>query len=268
MWKKRGSAPVLVALLSLGFMSQSPVPEANKRRIAGTECVNCGEQPLPAVASPIPAHLALYLAGTGALNASESFANYLRQLQFQTTHLGVNPILLAGSPAFYRPFGPLPSFPSYALPTVSSPVTFVKPDSSRQIFGGLTGDPSLQYLVKPIGAQPGVSVGVALGAQDATATADTDSQTPRIGTSSFNIPAPKPDRLSGGANASVSGLTGSRAVPKTARPEVEFTVNGEKAPAGFFRPAGSPPLKPVAAAEQNTSPNPIKDAIIKHSFAR
>jgi hypothetical protein len=268
MWKKRSSAPVLVALLSLGFMSQSPVPEANVRRIAGTECVNCGEQPLPGVKSPIPAHLALYLAGTGALNASESFANYLRQLQFQTTHMGVNPILLAGSPAFYRPFGPLPSFPNYALPTVSTPVTFVKPDSSRQIFGGLTGDPSLQYLVKPIGPQPGVSVGLALGAQDAAVTVEGQGSAPQIGTSTFNTPVLRPERLSNGADVRVSGLTGSRVIPKTARPEVEFTVNGDKAPAGFIRPAGSPPLKPVASAEPNDSPNPIKEAIIKHSFAR
>lgn len=271
MWKKRYSAPALVALLSLGFMSQSPVPEANIRRIAGTECVNCGEQPLPGVASPVPAHLVLYLAGTGALNASESFASYLRQLQFQTTHLGVNPILIAGSPAFYRPFGPLPSFPSYALPTVSSPVSFVKPDSSRQIFGGLSGDPSLQYLVKPIGAAPAVTVGAALGAQDASATAAVDNpanQAPRIGPSSFNMPAPKPDRLSPASDIRVSGLTGSRPVPTTTGPVVEFTVNGQKAPAGFIRPAGSPPLKPVAAAEQNPSPNPIKDAIIKQSYAR
>lgn len=263
--RNRLLAPSLTALLSLGFISQSPVGDQSVRRIAGVDCIDCGTIPLPTVQSPLPANLAQHLSANATLTGTELFALYARQLEINQRLFAVNPILVPGSMAFYRPFGqPAPSFPSYALPGLRD-ISLVKPDSSRQIFGGLMSDPALRHLVTPSAPAPSQTVGAVLGSQDTSSLLPGLTVENRPLTGDLVVPKSQ-DRIA--QEHRTSSLVGSRPVPREQRPEVQFTVNGAAAPAGFFRAPGSPAPKPVAATEPNNSPNPIRDAIIRHSFVR
>lgn len=268
MSNKRNLAPCLIALLSLGFMSHSPMDEQSVRRIAGVDCVDCGTIPLPTVQSPLSASLTQHVSASATLTGTELFALYARQLELSKNLLAVNPILVPGSMAFYRPFGqPVPTFPSYALPGLRD-ISLVKPDSSRQIFGGLMSDPALRHLVAPLApTPPSQTVGAVLGAQDTAALVPGSKSESRPFTGDLVVPK-KQDRIA--QEHRTSSLIGSREVrpSEPRRPTVEFTVNGAPAAAGFFRPAGSPAPKPVAVSEQPQSPNPVRDAIIRHSFVR
>ena len=263
--RNRLLAPSLAALLSLGFMSQSPVGDQSVRRIAGVDCIDCGTIPLPTVQSPLPANLAQHVSANATLTGTELFALYARQLEINQRLFSVNPILVPGAMAFYRPFGqPAPTFPSYALPGLRD-IRLVKPHSSWQIFGGLMSDPALRHLVTPSAPAPSQTVGAVLGSQDTSAPLPGPTVENRALTGDLLVPKSQ-DRIA--QEHRTSSLVGSRPVPREQRPEVQFTVNGAAAPAGFFRAPGSPMPKPVAATEPNNSPNPVRDAIIRHSFVR
>ena len=279
MWKKRFATPALVALLSSGFMSQSPVTEPTKRRIAAFDCVGCNEPGAPAIASPLPPQFAQYLLATGYSSSTDLYASFARSLEFQARNPSVNPILIAGSPAFFRPFGLLPTFPSYALPSIASfQVNLAKPDTSKQLFGGLMSDPALRHLLVPSSSQaaaaPVITVGTTLATQDLAATLGAGAEsspaasTPARPLTGDLVVPQKEDRLPNSPVSQSSSLTGSRPVRQVARPEVAFTVNGAPAPAGFARAPGSPAPAPVKISVPDQSPNPIRDAIVRHSFVK
>lgn len=233
MWKKRFTAPALVAILSLGFMSHNPFEGKSVRRIAGTECVNCNERQLPSVTAGLPPHLAQYLVATGLASSTDQFQLFSRQLEIQSQLSALNPLLVGGSPLFYRPLGlTLPTYPSYALPTLeATQVSLVKPDSSNQIFGGLSSDPALKYLVTPLASRqeaPPATVASAIETVKPLPGAAAEVRKEADGTitvldASESVVPKTQDRLAQANQIHSSPLLGSRPVKQTAAPSVTFT---------------------------------------------
>ncbi len=154
---KRLIMPALIAFLSLGFFSQSPLQPASVRRISSFECVDCMKDPVSAV--PVPS-LMPFMVDANNRQALGSFNLFSRQLDFQTS---VNNLSLING--FNRMFARLPTYPSYVLPSVADyQAKLVTSAPGPQIFSGLNADPALKFLIQPgIDARtnPSVATGIA-----------------------------------------------------------------------------------------------------------
>lgn len=154
--------PSLIAFLSLGFFSQSPMKENSIRRVSSVECVNCAKDMTSPVQLP---GLLPFFVDANARQSENSFALFSRQIELQTQINNLSLMNGFTSLANMKGFFPrLPTYPSYALPQLANyQVNLAKPAVS-QVFGGLTADPALKYLTQPgIDARTNPSVATGIG---------------------------------------------------------------------------------------------------------
>lgn len=134
----RKSLVLTLAVLSLSLLSISPHDAPTKRRISSV----C-DPTVPAVAEPgSPGfNLSAYFASAMKRQSEDAFAMFNRQIEYNLALFRLpsqNPFLM-----------PLPQFPSYSLPNVADyQIDMTKPKISM-IFGGLSANPDLKYLVQP-----------------------------------------------------------------------------------------------------------------------
>ncbi len=281
---KRFMMPGLVAFLSLGFISQSPVSEVSVRQVSSVNCVDCVKDPVPGVVVP---SLIPFMVSSNARLGEDSFSYFTRQVDFQTklNNLG----LING---FSRMFSALPVYPSYAIPAVANyQVSLVKPGASNQIFGGLTADPALKFLTQPgIDARTTTSVATGIvmptvldvaavieantGFVPSTSAVISVTQAATgvklVAPNAFtaapvneSIVPKSQDRIA--ATVPSSSLLGSKPVKQPAAPEFTFTLNGSAPPPGFRKVAGeTAPV--VSAPAARATGNPHRDAVIQFSL--
>jgi hypothetical protein len=281
---KKIMMPALVAFLSLGFYSQSPVSEVSVRRVSSINCVDCLKDPITGVAVP---SLIPFMVSSNARLGEDSFSFFSRQIDFQTklNNLG----LING---FSRMFSALPVYPSYALPSVANyQVSLVKPASNNQIFGGLTADPALKFLTQPgidARATTSVATGIVMptvldvaavieantgfvpSTSGVISTAQAATGVKLVAANAFtaapineSIVPKTQDRIA--TTVSSSSLLGSRPVKQAAAPEFTFTLNGSAPPPGFRR-AASEAAPVVSVPAVRPSGNPHRDAVIQFSL--
>lgn len=132
--------PLLVVVLSLGFLGQGPfgLNESNRRHIS-----SCEDTALKPKSATLPTGLFSFVQDDNTRQAAEAYSLFLQALQVNAAMYSL------AAPSMYG--YPVPAFPNYSAVPVDHYVEPVKPDLSTLAWGGgsLLTDPKLQYLIHP-----------------------------------------------------------------------------------------------------------------------
>jgi|GEM_PF-5213140 len=212
---KKISMPFLIAFLSLGFFSQSPMKENSVRRVSSVECVNCARE----MASPVQVPSLLpFFVDANARQSENSFALFSRQIELQTQLNNLSLMNGFTSAANTKGFFPrLPTYPSYALPQIANYQVNLARPPVNQIFGGLTADPALKYLTQPgidARSNPSVATGIGPKVLDVSAVLEANLGLAPSPNRVVSADLPKPSDSKPGAEkaAATSSEIGSEAV--------------------------------------------------------
>lgn len=213
---KKFAMPALIAFLSLGFFSQSPLSQHTPRRISSFDCANCSKDQNQKL---FDSSLNPLLVSASVQQNTDAHRFFAQQVQFQAQmkELGASNAWMG-----FRPWIPvqynLPVFPSYALPLVSDYQAIpVKP--VNHIFGGFTADPALQYLTKPAATQSVATEPALPVVQNSVLEAQPRSETEKAA----NGLAPSPNGSAQAAPIKSSSFLGSVPLKGTVAPSISFT---------------------------------------------
>ena len=134
--------PCALATLSLGFLGQTPQSFVNQRHISSS-CTDPNVASAPKALVPgIPKDFFNFIQDDSARRTAEAYSIFLQSMQINASLASLTVPSQLGYPQ--------PAFPSYAMPSIyDHPIEMGRPDSSHQIFGGLSTNPQVQFLIRP-----------------------------------------------------------------------------------------------------------------------